>query len=397
MNQNTANNTPSIPGPAIVFGCQKPGWGVMRALGAAGIPIVAVYYDRNDPAYVSRYVTESILCPHPEHEEARFHEFVANLATRYPNGVMLPSNDFTLVALSSLPELPEQSAKIAMPNAQIVSQCIEKDHTYGLANSIGVRAPLTATVHNLDEALEQAELIGFPCLLKPTVGHRFFSVLRVKMFKLTCADALREAWSKIADIDDDMLIQEFIPGGDDHGVNYNALWHKGQPQVEVTAEKLRLSPRGIGFPTVVVNRFIPEIIEPARAMLAALDYHGFANVEFKRDARNGEYVLMEINPRLNQSLLLSVSTGMNFALMAYRQCLGLPIGNYAEIDPYRVRRYYIDTDRDIREAFKELLTGKLSLKAFLSPYLSRQVSATFSWSDPLPFFKRLANAVRSGT
>ena len=369
----------------------------MRALGAAGIPIVAVYYDRNDPAYVSRYVTESILCPHPEHEEARFHEFVANLATRYPNGVMLPSNDFTLVALSSLPELPEQSAKIAMPNAQIVSQCIEKDHTYGLANSIGVRAPLTATVHNLDEALEQAELIGFPCLLKPTVGHRFFSVLRVKMFKLTCADALREAWSKIADIDDDMLIQEFIPGGDDHGVNYNALWHKGQPQVEVTAEKLRLSPRGIGFPTVVVNRFIPEIIEPARAMLAALDYHGFANVEFKRDARNGEYVLMEINPRLNQSLLLSVSTGMNFALMAYRQCLGLPIGNYAEIDPYRVRRYYIDTDRDIREAFKELLTGKLSLKAFLSPYLSRQVSATFSWSDPLPFFKRLANAVRSGT
>jgi len=409
MNQNMQQNlhcdTSLSPGPAIVFGCQKPGWGIIRALGSAGIPVVAVYYDRSDPAYVSRYVSESIVCPHPEHEEAKFHDLVADLVARYPNAVLLPSNDYTLVALSNMRALPGVIAKLATPDAQIVTKCIEKDHTYGLADSIGVRAPRTSTVRraprtstvrSLDDAQEQAASIGFPCLLKPAVGHRFFSVLRVKMFKVASAAELQEAWSRSAAIDGDMLIQEYIPGGDDHGVNYNAFWHEGRPQVEVTAAKLRLSPRGIGFPTVVVNRFIPEIIEPARKMLAALDYHGFANVEFKRDARNGEYVLMEINPRLNQSLLLSVATGLNFAAMAYRQCLGEPIGDYADIDPYRVRRYYIDTDRDIREALKELPSGKLSLQAFLAPYFSRQVSATFSWSDPLPFFKRMAGIVRPG-
>ncbi|MFW2406072.1 MAG: CDP-glycerol glycerophosphotransferase family protein, partial [Gammaproteobacteria bacterium] len=364
--------------PAIVFGCQKPGWGIIRALGTAGIPVVAAYYDPKDPAYVSRYVSESMVCPHPEHAQDSFHAFARGLAARYPGAVLLPSNDYTLVALSSMGELPE-TARVAVPDAQIVARCIEKDHTYGLADSIGVRAPITRTVTTLDEALEQAETIGYPCLLKPAVGHRFFSVLRVKMFKVTSVDSLQAAWNRTAAIDGDMLIQEFIPGGDDHGVNYNALWDQGRPLTEVTAAKLRLSPRGIGFPTVVVNRYVPEIIEPARAMLAALNFHGFANVEFKRDARNGEYVLMEINPRLNQSLLLSVATGVNFAAMAYRQCLGQPIGADAISDPYRVRRYYIDTDRDIREALKELPSGQLSLKAFLTPYLSRQVSATFSW------------------
>ncbi len=377
-----------ILAPAVVFGCRKPGWGIIRALGQANIPVIGAYYDSNDIGCASRYLSSAVQCPHPEQAEDEFRAFVTQLGDHYPRAVMIPSDDYSLVALSRMQDSAGQ-VRIAAPAYSIVEQCIEKDRTYELAGVIGVRAPRTVIVTSLKDALEQATGLGFPCLLKPAVGHRFYAELGVKMYRVGSAAELQEIWAQAADTGGELLIQEYIPGGDDHGVNYNAMWQAGKPCVEITAAKRRLSPRGIGFPTVVANDFIPEIIEPARKILAALGYHGFANVEFKRDANSGEYVLMEINARLNLSLLLSVATGMNFAAMLYQQRLGKRIGDWSHVDPYRHRYYYIDTWQDMREALYEIGSGKLSIANFLAPYCSRHVSATLSLSDPLPVLRHI--------
>jgi len=375
--------------PAIVFGCRKPGWGIIRALGQAGVPVIGAYYEKADIGCASRYLVEALQCPHPEFSNDEFRTFVTGLTARFPEAVLVPSDDTSLLALSRMQRTENPRLRVAAPDFRVVEQCVEKDRTYQLAGKIGVRVPRTATVRTLEEALAEATATGFPCLLKPAIGHRFYRMLGVKMYRVESAAALEELWSRIADIDDDMLIQEYIPGGDDHGVNYNALFNAGEPCVEITAAKRRLSPRGIGFPTVVANDYVPEIIEPARKLLAALGYHGFANVEFKRDARTGEYVLMEINARLNLSLLLSVISGVNFAVMLYRQRLGKSIGDWSQADPYGRRLYYIDTWLDCREALRDIRSGTFSVKEFLTPYFSRHVSGVFCFSDPLPFFKRM--------
>jgi len=53
-------------------------------------------------------------------------------------------------------------------------------------------------------------------------------------------------------------------------------------------------------------------------MLRALDFHGFANIEFKRDPRDGQYKIIEVNARHNLSALLAVRCGVNFPLLQYR-------------------------------------------------------------------------------
>jgi hypothetical protein len=42
--------------PAVVVGCHKIGLGIIRALGTAGVDVVAVHYGDMDMAHVSCYV-----------------------------------------------------------------------------------------------------------------------------------------------------------------------------------------------------------------------------------------------------------------------------------------------------------------------------------------------------
>ncbi len=47
--------------PVIILSTHNMGLGVIRSLGPMGIPIVAVYYEKNDMGFLSKYVTEAIL------------------------------------------------------------------------------------------------------------------------------------------------------------------------------------------------------------------------------------------------------------------------------------------------------------------------------------------------
>src|SRR5207249_9127600 len=92
----------------------------------------------------------------------------------------------------------------------------------------------------------------------------------------------------------------------------------GAPVVEFTSRKVRLAPPDFGFPTAVVSAPVPEVVGPGRRIVAAMGIEGFANVEFKRDARDGSYKLMEVNGRPNMSGALAVRCGIDFPLIAYR-------------------------------------------------------------------------------
>ena len=49
--------------------------------------------------------------------------------------------------------------------------------------------------------------------------------------------------------DADMMVSEFLGGGDDCALNYNSYYVNGTPVAEFMAQKLRLRPTMIGFPT----------------------------------------------------------------------------------------------------------------------------------------------------
>ena len=208
--------------PAIVLRCSKTALATIRLLGEKGIPVVGLCYGEYQVAAASRHLDEQLWCPDPTHDEIGFVDFLLSLAARWPGAVLLPIGDGSLVAVSRARDRLSPHFRIVAEQWGIVRQVIEKHLTYEVARRVGFPCPRILVTRDPDEALAFAAEIGFPCLLKPSVGHVFFERFRAKMLIIHDADRLRHVLADLASFDADMMVSEFIPGGDDCGVNYNS-------------------------------------------------------------------------------------------------------------------------------------------------------------------------------
>jgi predicted ATP-grasp superfamily ATP-dependent carboligase len=75
---------------------------------------------------------------------------------------------------------------------------------------------------------------------------------------------------------------------------------------------------------VAEARWVPELADAAVALLLALEFHGIAQVEFKRDPRDGTFKLIEVNPRLWEWHGLAAACGVDFPRIAYLDSVGRP-------------------------------------------------------------------------
>jgi predicted ATP-grasp superfamily ATP-dependent carboligase len=117
-----------------------------------------------------------------------------------------------------------------------------------------------------------------------------------------------------------VLLQERIQGP---GEGFFALYAHGKPVAFFAHRRLREKPPSGG---VSVLRESAEIASDTRAygtaLLDALQWHGVAMVEFKRDAISGRLYLMEINARFWGSLQLAIDAGVDFPLLLAKIAAG---------------------------------------------------------------------------
>ena len=295
--------------PALVLSSHLAAMGTIRCLGVAGIPVVNAHYAESDFAYVSRHVRHRIRTPHPEHDEDAFVGALIDAAGRYGRGLLIPANDATLGVVSRRKAELERHHVVAAADWSIVGRVIDKRHTYELAHRIGVPAPRTETPSTRADAERIAATFLFPCLVKPRVSHRYAELFRAKLARVHDAPALLREYDRAANAGIEVMIQEFIPGDDRQSYNYDAYRAHGR-SIEYTAQKLRLAPPEFGLPRVVVSRPAPDLLDPARRLLDALGYTGYSCTEFKVDPRDGVAKLMEVNARVNRSVLHPLASGI---------------------------------------------------------------------------------------
>lgn len=378
---------------AIVLSGQTTALGVVRALGTMGVPVVVVHYDDEDFAQRSRFVKVSLRAPHPEHCEDGFIDFLRDCGARFPGAVLIPAADESLAAVSRHKELLDPHFLVACTEWVVTRRFIDKQFTYALAESCGVPSPRTLLPVSLEDARAAASEIGFPCLVKPCQSHLFYHRFGRKMVRADSLAQLEEAFSMATEAALGVMLQEIIPGDDHEVVNYNSYTWGGKVLAEFTAVHVRNAPPWFGSPRVVVSRKIPEVIEPGRRLLRALEFSGYACTEFKRDPRDGIFKLMEVNGRHNLSTLLAVRCGINFPWLQYRHLT-------EEIAPqaydFREEYYWIDMFRDVGYSGLYLTRERQSLADYLRPYLQPHVFASFDHTDLGPFLKLAASLAGRG-
>lgn len=377
--------------PALVLSDHTVALGVIRSLGQMGVPIILFCYRDGDMAHYSRYVKEIVWVPHPEKHEYQFINIIMQQKERFGGSFLVPCSDETLVAVSRHKERLREHFVVACPDQEVVSRYIDKKNTYPLAESAGVPAPKTFVPASLEDVESYAASIEFPYLVKPSQGHLFYKRFKRKMIPVKNRDEMIAVYQMAAKNHLEVMLQEIIPGGDDAVVNYNAYTWQGQTMTEFTSRHIRNAPHRWGSPRVALSEWIPEIIEPGRKALQAIGFSGYACTEFKRDARDGIYKLMEINGRHNLSSLLAVRCGINFPWLHYRHLME---GESPKASTFKKGVYWVDITRDLCYSLMCFKQEKYSLSAYLRPYLKPHVCAILDIKDMKPFVQRLCFLVK---
>ena len=122
-------------------------------------------------------------------------------------------------------------------------------------------------------------------------------------------------------------MKKFVPGTGGAQLSYAALCVDGEPIASASAVRLRQRPMDFGKASSHVQTIEDgDAAAQARRLLRALRYTGVVEVEFKRDARDGRFKLMEINARLWQWHGLAAACGADPVQAAYLDLTGRHVG-----------------------------------------------------------------------
>ncbi len=373
----------------IVLGCQISGLGVIRALGRSGVRIVAMAYDRSDIALASKYIHERVFVPHPIKQEQEFVDYLINNAYRWPGALIIDTDDEGTVPLAVHKQKLSQHYRIVTTDWEIARKFINKTETYALAETCGVPHPKSFWPQTLEDLDSESISIDYPCILKPVRSHEFQKTFHQKLFKVHNHAELREKFLQCQKHGHQMILQEIIPGPDSEV--YICTFYintQGELSQKVFYRKLRANPPQFGVNRVAVS--IPahaEVEALAERLMRSVDYRGICTVEFKRDPRDNQLKLIEVDARQSGPNWLPTFCGVNFPWMIY---LDLVKGTPAKATAGRSGVYWIDVLPDMFNTLLHRGEENLRFKDYIRPYLARHKTfAVFSWTDIMPFLRQL--------
>ena len=176
------------------------------------------------------------------------------------------------------------------------------------------------------QVLALRDELVFPLIVKPRLAHR-----AKKTFKHQAPGASRRSTQLLAACDAertaavDVLLMEQDPRPRHRLCSYYTyLDEDGNALFDFTKRIIRRYPAGMGLGCYHVTDWVPEIVEPARRLFRHAGLRGLANVEFKRDPRDGQYKLIECNARFTAADCLVAAAGIDLAAFVYRRAVGLP-------------------------------------------------------------------------
>ncbi len=276
------------------------------------------------------------------------------------------------------------------PVAQL--RMLNKLETYEDAVSAGVPTPRFWLAGSRD-AIDGLDGLTFPLVVKPRLSHVFEGQTGRKLFVARDRDGLASAVAAIAATGTESLIVEMIPGPDDRLCSYYTyLDEDSRPLFHFTKRIIRRYPALMGTACYHVTDWIPEAAEQANRLFRYSGLRGLANVEFKRDERDGRLKLIECNARFTASNCLAARSGFDFAAFVYNRLTDRP---QSVPDGYTPGMRLWDPVRDF-QAYRELSrTGDLTFGRWLSGVLHPQTFPYFEWTDPLPALARLTRPLRA--
>lgn len=289
-------------------------------------------YNKLSVGFFSTYIREKFMLPNPKDHEGKFMDELFKLLKADKYDLLMPVGYKTHELCSENREEIEKYTKLVIPAKESFALASNKTETYKLAEQIGVPCPKTYHASSYKE-IENLDVV-YPAVVKAPFELGRSMVAYVYNKKELIEESLKIKNELNLANNVIPVIQEYVKGD---GYGFFAFYDNGVCKAIFMHKRVREYPAS-GGASVCAEGFYDEVLAGyGKKILDHLKWNGVAMVEFKKDAKDNTYKLMEINPKFWGSLELALASGVNFPLYLVKKAANESL---PEIKDYKKIRFH---------------------------------------------------------
>ena len=287
-------------------------YAVMRSFGKNGIRTVVATEHDDTPATSSRYCGETVRIPAPSDGLLGYKDALVEISTRPDVDVIVPCRPEDAYILSKYHDEFAPHVRLVVQPFETLQSVHDRRRLYDAATDAG--APMART-----RLLSDVETFETPSIVKPRYnviadayvdgfGPNDYDIVKRVVHVQPGEEPDRDEITRA--MGHDPIVQEYVPAAGKY--MFAALYDHGEALATFQHRQIRGNSYTGGGGVYRQSVYIPELEAVGRALLDHLDWHGLACIEYLKDAETGEFKIIEVNPRLWQSLPSTMRSGADF-------------------------------------------------------------------------------------
>ena len=366
----------------IVDGYARQTLPMAEGFKAIGCQVTVVCFSKLDVGYLSRFPDFKVLLNAGQNDHAAQEQEVVALVRTGQYDLVIPMTDYSAIYLAKHKVELSKYAYVAVNDSVVFDLAINKLKTMEICEKAGIPAPRTLFSSDILRDVKDSHL-RFPLVVKPKTACGSIGFNIVENY-----EHLESVITQYRQENGELFLQEYIP---QDGPQYGAEVFRdrnGKFIFTLIDAKPRWFPLDGGSPTINVSIHHDQMKKMAEELLVAMDWHGYANIDFVVDRRDALPKILEVNARISAAVKLDFCCGINVAKIIHDDAFGeaAPQPDYAD----GVKTSCILT---------ELLWFLKSKERFRQrPWFLNRRNTTdviFSWKDWKPFWGFCLQSVKN--
>jgi len=368
----------NLPPAFVTYGWCRTACIVSQSLGQHGVDVHVGDASPLAMSRFSKYCKSFTKLPDFFLQPDEYFDQVCEALKKTGAKVLLPCHEDVRIFCKYKDALPSD-VHVMLPDWTTYNMVEDKFSVIEFVRKCGFPVPFTAEVTSLAALERLSQSIGWPAVIKTKVGNSAKGVRIVcnkeELFEnfqelVQRFELPRERWP---------IIQQFLPG---EAAGVCVLYDKGQYITAFAERYLRCKEPGKFGTSTLRETFDNEsLISTALQIMNNLRWHGIAHLDFISD-KEGQFRLIEINPRLWGALALAVFSGIDFPYLWYSSVIGNLESGIFTPQIRKIKCRWIIGDC---LALLELIRRRKFEKALEVLLPEKQCyHDDFNWRDPLP-------------
>ncbi len=363
---------------------------IVRSLGRLGVPVYSIHNDSSavtSSRYMHRALTWSIDRSSAEDTVDYLLELGSTIGR---HSILIPTDDVGTTLVEDNAERLRERFLFPRQPPGLARSLSSKKEMYYLCKEMGVATPAAVFPESRGDVLKFLEDAIFPVVVKGIDAwliHRSVQATGVKSVVITKNSAeLLEIYDAAEVLGrPNLLLQEYIPGGMETVWMFNGYFDdRSDSLVGFTGRKLRQHPPYTGFTTLGECLRNDTVERTTTEFMKKLGYKGVLDIGYRFDARDGQYKLLDVNPRVGGTFRLFVgANGMDVVRALYLDLSGQQVPSTTHTEG----RKWIVENYDTLSCWRYYRDGRLGFREWLRSLRGIRETAWFAFDDPLPLLK----------